>query len=300
MTIRSSFYKLLEERFGLTFTDGASGVRLISTGVKTVAIFGQEDLVELYPNHLGHLNYICNICGQHAGLNLTKLHREKVSCFNCGSSLRFRAIIHLLSVELFGESIPLPEFPVRQDIKGIGMSDWFAYANPLTEKVDYTNTFYEQEPCLDITNIDPELENSLDFLISSDVFEHVAVPVLSAFENAYRLLKPGGVLIFTVPYKKYGITEEFFPNLYDFRITKDERGYVLTNTTIDGRKEIFRDLEFHHGGGTTLTMRLFSEPSLLEEFNRVGFRNVKIANEPYFEHGIFWNRMTDLPFVVRK
>ena len=300
MLKRSNIYKLLDEKFGITFSGDSSGVRLISTKSKTIALFPQGALATMYPNHLGHLNFICNICGQQAGLNLPTLHRERVSCLSCGSSLRFRAIIHHLSVELFRESIPLPEFPVSPNIKGIGMSDWFFYANILTKKLSYTNTFYDQEPCLDITDIDPELENSLDFLISSDVFEHVAPPVSVAFENVYRLLKPGGVLIFSVPYKKYGITEEFFPNLYDFQITKEGEDFVLHNTTKNGQKEVFRDLEFHHGGGATLTMRLFSEQSLLEEFNKAGFSRVKIAKEPYFEQGIYWNQLTNLPFVIRK
>lgn len=301
MPIRSSFYKFLEKRFGITFSDGASSkARFLSTREKTIAVFSRDALLELYPNHLGHLNYICNICGQHAGLNLPKLHRERISCFNCGSSLRFRAIIHLLSIELFEKSIPLPEFPVNPNIRGIGMSDWFVYANKLSEKLNYENTFYDQEPRLDITNVDSELENSLDFLISSDVFEHVTAPVSAAFDNAYRLLKPGGVLIFTVPYKKHGVTDEFYPNLYKFRIIKDRGEPILINTTKDGQKEVFKDLEFHHGSGTTLTMRLFSERSLLAAFNRAGFSQVRIANEPCFEHGIYWNRVTDLPFVVRK
>ena len=300
MSIRSSVYKLLQGRFNITFSNGKSGVRLISIGEKIFALFNQDALRELYPNHLGHLNFICNICGQHAGLNLPKLHRESISCLNCGSSLRFRTVIHLLSVELFGKSISIPEFPVRRNIKGIGMSDWFGYANKLSEKLDYKNTFYDREPHLDITNINPEMESSLDFLITSDVYEHVVPPVSLAFENAYRLLKPGGFLIFTVPYKKYGITEEFFPNLYDFQIKKDGESPVLLNTTKEGHKEVFKNLEFHHGRGPTLTMRLFSEQSLLEEFNRAGFSQVKIANEPCFEHGIYWNRVTDIPFVLRK
>lgn len=300
MLKRSDLYKLLDEKFGITFSGDSSGVRLISTRSKTFALFPQGALAAIYPNHLGHLNYICNICGQHAGLNLPTLHRERVSCLTCGSSLRFRAIIYHLSVELFGESIPLPEFPVNRNIKGIGMSDWYVYANKLTKKLNYTNTFYDQDPRLDITDIVPELENSLDFLISSDVFEHVAPPVSVAFENAYRLLKPGGVFIFSVPSKKDGITEEFFPNLYDFQIKEEGEEFVLYNKTKDGQKEVFRDLEFHHGGGATLTMRLFSEQSLLEEFNKVGFSQVKIAKEPNFEHGIFWNQLTNLFFVIRK
>ncbi|MGH9903496.1 MAG: hypothetical protein ACRD68_16940, partial [Pyrinomonadaceae bacterium] len=79
----------------------------------------------------------------------------------------------MLSTELFGESLALTDFPERRDISGIGMSDWDGYAAPLALKLGYQNTYYHQEPKLDITSIEPALESTLDFIISSDVFEHV-------------------------------------------------------------------------------------------------------------------------------
>jgi len=300
MCFNISLSKILNDKFGITVSGDASRARFLHVGKKTIAFITPATLSVLYPHHLGHLNYICNCCGQHAGINLPAIHREMVSCLTCGSSVRFRAIIHLLSVELFGESIPLPDFPERKDIHGIGMSDWLGYAQKLTDKLDYVNTFYDQEPRFDITELDPKIEESYDFLISSDVFEHVAPPVSIAFRNAYRLLKPGGIFIFTAPYKKTGVTEEFFPNLYDYQIIQSNDGYVLFNTTINGREEVFTDLTFHSGPGVTLAMRMFSEISLLEELNKAGFREIRIAREPCFEHGIYWNRVTDLPFVVRK
>jgi len=51
-----------------------------------------------------------------------------------------RAIVHLLSTELFGESYILRDFPVRPDIRGIGLSDWDGYAGGLPHKLNYTNT----------------------------------------------------------------------------------------------------------------------------------------------------------------
>ncbi len=99
-------------------------------------------------------------------------------------------------MELFGTSLVLSDFPHRPDLAGIGLSDWEGYANPLAERLNYTNTFFHQAPLLDITSVGPDHSGRYDFIICSDVFEHVCQPVSKAFENAYRLLKPGGVMIF--------------------------------------------------------------------------------------------------------
>ena len=93
----------------------------------------------------------------------------------------------------------IPAFPDRTDLRGIGLSDDWRYAEKLPSKLSYRNTFYHREPRLDLTDPPEELVGTLDFLIASDVLEHVAPPVERAFENAFRLLKPAGVFILTVP-----------------------------------------------------------------------------------------------------
>jgi hypothetical protein len=141
------------------------------------------------------LDWQCNICGALCHTPLSALWRELPSCPSCQSTVRFRAIVHLLSMELFGKSLILDDFPVDKAIRGAGLSDWEGYADRLAQKLEYTNTFYHQAPKLDITNIDPAQEGTLDFLICTEVFEHVPPPVSTAFANAWRLLKPSGVLI---------------------------------------------------------------------------------------------------------
>lgn len=207
-------------------------------------------------------------------------------------------------MELFGASLSLSEFPVKREITAMGLSDWPGYATRLARKLNYTNTYYHAEPRLDITaDIDPALEGSLDVLISSDVFEHVAPPVSRAFEACYRLLKPAGVLVFTVPYTKDGLTTEHYPELYRYEIVQDGSEYVLKNTTRDGREQVFRNLLFHGGEGKTLELRLFSEVSLREEFQRAGFSKITIYRDPDFEHGVYWNpdwSGGSFPMSVRK
>jgi SAM-dependent methyltransferase len=170
-------------------------------------------------------------------------------------------------MELFGKSLALPDFPVRHDITGIGMSDWGGYAKPLAGKLNYKNTYYHREPKLDIaaSTIDHALQGTLDFIVCSDVFEHVAPPISTAFENLRKLLKPSGVVIFSVPYGKAGKTVEHFPDLYDYEIVERDGRYVLKNTTKEGVRQTFEHVVFHGGPGAVLEMRQFSESSLLDD-----------------------------------
>jgi SAM-dependent methyltransferase len=249
----------------------------------------------------GYLSFQCNICAQPCAALVDELDREVRSCQNCGSTVRSRSMVHVLSVELFGESLALPDFPVRHDIMGIGMSDWEGYAIPLAGKLTYKNTYYHREPKLDIAAsiIDHTLQGTLDFVICSDVFEHVAPPVSTAFENLRKLLKPSGVVIFSVPYGKADKTIEHFPDLYDYEIVDRDGRYILENTTKEGVQQTFERLVFHGGPGATLEMRQFSEASLIENFSKAGLSNIEIYKEPEFKHGIYWRQEWSRPMSVR-
>ncbi len=250
-------------------------------------------------SRIGVLTFRCNICGTLCESKMTDLGRETPSCAKCGSTVRMRAVIHLLSSELFGKSISLPNFPIRRDIRGIGLSDWDGYAVPLARKLSYKNTFYHKEPLLDITAIDPALEGKFDFLIATDVFEHIIPPVSVAFVNARRLLKPNGVLIFSVPYKMEGETEEHFPDLFQYVIIEQNGNRILENRTRDGRMQHLDHPTFHGGAGSTLEMRLFSESALKEHLTRAGFQLVTFHQTPNFEHGIYWQYPWSLPMTAR-
>ncbi len=230
---------------------------------------------------------------------LSGLGREVPSCRSCGSTVRYRAVIHILSTELFGTSRTLTDFPRRPDIVGIGMSDWDGYAAGLARKLGYTNTFLEKEPKLDIRSIGPKLKSQFDFVISSDVFEHVAPPVSQAFLNTRELLKKNGVLIFTVPFTREGVTVEHFPNLYEYQLVETNRGTILKNITGDGREEIFDTLVFHRGAGLTLEMRIFSETSIVEELQDAGFGRIRVHREHYHAYGIVWQGDWSLPITAR-
>lgn len=247
----------------------------------------------------GTLIFKCNICNSSCESIAASLSREEVSCKSCGSTVRMRGMMYALSIALFGRALTLSEFPKDKKIIGKGMSDWDGYARPLTKLLGYTNTYYHKEPKLDITNISASDEESLDFLISTDVFEHVAPPVILAFENARKILKKDGVFVFSVPYTLEEETQEHFPNLNEFKIEIRDGKRLLLNVKKDGSIEEFTDLVFHGGEGETLEMRVFSENGLLKVLKQAGFQDVQILKDPYFEFGIFWPSPWSLPIIAR-
>src|SRR4029077_10303808 len=184
---------------------------------------------------LATLLFCCNICGKPSLTDVRRLDREVPTCQTCNSNARVRAVIQVLSTALFPENLLLPDFPTRREIRGLGMTDWEGYADRLVEKFDYQNTYYHTEPRLDIAaaSIAPKFMGN-DFIISSDVFEHVVPPVSRAFENVYKMLNPGGVFVLTVPYGTQRETIEHFPELNEFSVVEKDGSFVLRNKTRAG------------------------------------------------------------------
>jgi SAM-dependent methyltransferase len=248
----------------------------------------------------GTLSFRCNVCGASSLVAMEKLGRELASCA-CGSSGRFRAIVKALSLELFNASLALPDFPARPDLVGLGMTDWDGYALRLAPLFSYRNTYYHQEPRLDIAASEiPEAMKGNDFVISSDVLEHIAPPVQKAFTNILDMLKPGGCFVLTVPYGLGSDTKEHFPELHEFDISERSGKYVLKNRTKSGAIQEFSDLRFHGGPGTTLEMRVFSESAILAHFHAAGFESIRVHRDPDFRHGIWWPEPWGFPISARR
>ncbi|MES2625138.1 MAG: methyltransferase domain-containing protein [Pseudomonadota bacterium] len=241
------------------------------------------------PPPAGELSWQCNICGAPNKCLVANLERESAPCSSCHAILRYRTIAAVLTLRLFGKVMVLADLPLQQQIKGIGMSDADPYANLLPMKFSYTNTYYHCEPLLDIKNPAPQWLGNNDFVITSDVFEHVPPPIQEAFDNLYTLLKPGGVVIFSVPFCHDAETHEHYPSLHQFKLRQEQNGdWVLENVTTEGRHEEFRHLFFHGGPGSTLELRMFAFAALQRHFAQAGFEDLRVHSEPYFEHGIYW------------
>lgn len=249
----------------------------------------------------GSLKFTCNICGAPSCTLLSEVSsREQISCFWCGSTLRFRSVVAALQDRLGkGVETPLGKMKPDKTIKGLGMSDASVYAGKLANQYDYANSFYHTEPLLDITAPPSHWLGTFDFIVSSDVMEHVAPPVLNAFENLHALLNPGGVLILSVPYTLEESTLEHFPNLHDYKIDGTGTGRILRNLTIAGAMETFGDLVFHGGDGATLEMRSFSQNGLIRTLEEAGFVDIKIHGDNYPAIGIVHRFLFSLTISAR-
>ena len=240
--------------------------------------------------------FTCNITGQKFTVDETD-PRERETGVAFGYNSRFRAICYVLSKALYGRVEILKDIPEDKSKTGIGMSD-SSWASICQEKFNYTNTFYHQEPYLDIYKQEHVAKYSnLDFIISSDVFEHIDPNpgIQQAFDNLYTMLKPGGTLIFSVPYS-HNEHVEHFPNLFDYTIKKEKDAYILYNVTQNGRHEKYSDLCFHGGPGSVLEMRVFSEKSIIKHMQRSGFSEIVFheITEDMRQYGIFWENKESL------
>jgi SAM-dependent methyltransferase len=244
--------------------------------------------------------FLCNVCGSACATPAEKLERETASCPNCQSSVRLRALIALLSEEIFGVLLTLPEFPTLKGIRAIGMSDTPRVAELLAAKFDYTNTFYHQSPLFDVTQPCRGDLGRYDFILSSEVMEHVPPPVERSFANLHSLLKPNGLLLMTTPYTMGDETEEHFPELNEYTLATLGGKIVLLNRRRDGSIETFENLVFHGGHGSTLEIRLFTESGLRAALGEVGFNEVHFAVKSLPEYGIDHSETRSLPIAARK
>ena len=169
---------------------------------------------------IGFSFIFCNVCG---GIHKIKIRsanlREEGSCKRCRSNSRKR---HLAAIILDAIKSPrrfssLREIPSNTRVKiynvesngalhsylkhinGYICSEYFgSYEEIGKEKNGILNVDLQQIPFAD---------NLFDFVVSTEVFEHIPNPYI-AFKELHRILKPGGSHIFTVPYNYNGNTDE--------------------------------------------------------------------------------------------
>lgn len=245
-------------------------------------------------------SFTCNICGGKGIFNPPGDWRETASCVHCGSSVRMRSIVHCLLTGLLGESISLAGLSRSSVITGVGLSDWEEYASRLRRTFNYTNTFYHKEPRLDICSPGKDLLERYDFLISTDVFEHVLPPSKRAFEGSFAILRPGGLLVMTVPFADNLETIEHYPDLHSFTVVELGGDYVVVARSESGKFLLHTAPVFHGGPGTTLEMRLFSRVGVIAELVGAGFVDIVVHEGPVPQWGIFPPHHHGLPITARK
>lgn len=125
--------------------------------------------------------------------------RDQLKCCRCGSIPRWRALIHVLN-----EFAPTwrqltihessPSGPASAKLKSSGGDYIPSHCFPDVALGDYKNGYRCEN--LERQTFSSE---SLDLVISQDVFEHVLDPA-AAFKEVARTLKPGGMHVFTIPW----------------------------------------------------------------------------------------------------
>lgn len=236
--------------------------------------------------------FTCNVCGSALRLPRELVTREAGNCPRCHCYSRLRAMVLAVMEQTAAKWPVLDECKPMQEIKGLGCSDSDTYSLRLARAFDYTNTFYDRKPRLDLMDVDwsEYTESGYDFVTCTDVLEHVPPPVSKAFANLFRLLKPGGVLVMSVPTTDEPDTKEHFPNLSEWEVVEesDSEGVhrVLVGKNTDGSDVRCDDLCFHGGEGFTLEMRVFSRDGLIRSLKEAGFEIRKIYDQPAYEYGI--------------
>ncbi len=242
----------------------------------------------------------CNICGtandSHAGLE----DREEPNCRSCNSNMRLRSVILAISRAIFGTELSLPEFPQLKSLRGLGISDSEIYSRYLENRFTYLNTFYHQPPRFDLSAPDESEFGKYDFVICSEVLEHVSSPVDRAFASLSQLLKPSGVLIVTAPFCMETATLEHFPSLVASSLARIGQKIVLVGRSDDGTYQVFENLVFHGGPGSTLECRLFSEMDLRHQLSECGLHDVHFVVDSCEKFGVHFITPCSVPIIASR
>lgn len=238
----------------------------------------------------GKLRGICNVCGHGVDFHgFTKDERESGFCPVCGSFNRQRQMVAAIRA-LCGQTPTGPlDFPdgfviyntestralhnLLNEVPGYICSEYFG---PGISAGPYAGATRHED--LQRLSLDTD---SVDLMLSSDVLEHIPHPY-EAHRQIFRVLKPGGVHIFTVPFN-------LDSPLDDVRAT-EAHGYVTYL-----KEKVFHGDPMKPNDGVLV----WTLPGLqmLIELTRIGF-DVSVYNLHMPEFGIIgpWS----LVFSARK
>ena len=235
---------------------------------------------------------LCSICFRITKTINNLNSREGTNCGHCNSTSRDRQIVYQLHRNVIKRKFirPFDEFKI------IGVSDGYLVSKILTKiyRKNYTNYKYTEDPKLDIKKVPEELFGIADFLICSEVLEHVAPPVEEAFLGLFNLLKNKGKLIFSVPHTDNTHQHiEHFPETLIYNLEEEETSKKLIGVSTLGDEFVFENLVFHGGDGFTIEFRIFSENSVISNLEKVGFHNLLKVNNKRLIGAVWepWSRV---------
>lgn len=220
---------------------------------------------------------ICPLCGTEGRFQLEQPDspRESMPCPSCGGINRWRMLARGLLLYLRGRGFSartIPELAAELPRRGLVVYDtysMYALARELKSAGAsfLTSEFYpdiapgtELSPnhfCQDLSRLTFASE-SLDVVLTTDVFEHVRLH-REAFRECFRVLRPEGALIFTVPHDMQQPRNQVYVEIVDPNDPTKDRD-LLPRT-------------FHGdplGTGGALVYRIYGR-ELLSELEQAGF-----------------------------
>lgn len=229
-------------------------------------------LMDAFARHMHVMPGYCNICA-----NLTIFHtrhpnfREHVRCWRCGSVNRHRQIAAVMLSTVHGTGTTASWFSSLRRLPR-SLTVWTAET---TRSLHANLRKHLGENCIASEFVDAGIasgqvvkgvlhvdiqhthfhDNSLDYILTSDVMEHVPYPEL-ALKETYRILKPGGYHIFTAPFYHHRFTNE----------VRSELG--VDGSMTHHRQPWYHDDPLRHQG--VLAYTVFA-PELLCQIEKVGF-----------------------------
>jgi glycosyltransferase involved in cell wall biosynthesis/SAM-dependent methyltransferase len=203
-SLEANKFQILDKSKDNTMFDGKS------LQIKKVKV-EPNDKVKLQEKQLSY-DGVCNLCGTEQ--TFIKKHlslREGYQCSNCQASLRYRGQASAI-LNVFGNSkySYLADLCNDQDFRNLSIYEpgvigpfrkYFAnfsnYINSYFWSDVLAGDYKDGLQCQNLENLTYE-DDLFDLVITSDIMEHVRHP-WDAFKEIWRVLKPGGYYIFSIP-----------------------------------------------------------------------------------------------------
>lgn len=187
--------------------------------------------------------------------------REHMQCEHCGLVNRMRAALNVLHTY----APPEKNSQIFITERLTKTYQWFAQRYPNLQGSEYFGSSYQPGSIVDGIRHEDVMNlsfagGSFDRVLSFDVLEHVPDPYC-AFRELYRVLKPGGVLIFSAPFS-----------------SDSEVDIVRATLKEDGTITHHMPAEYHGNPvdpeGGALCFRYFGW-EMLDKLRSIGFENVR-------------------------
>lgn len=201
----------------------------------------------------------CSMCGKTLFVKLRNNDPSAIRCVRCKASITSMAIASVLK-EL------VPDWEDKKIYELSSRGPFFSFLHKRASHLTCSEYFDDIAPgaykgtvqCQDVQELTYD-DESFDLCTCTEVFEHVPND-LKGFREIYRVLKPGGLFLFTVP-------------LSDRRETVDR---VRLNK---GKLIYLQEPEYHddhiRGAGSVLCYRNYGL-DIIDRLNRAGFKDSEI------------------------